>query len=79
MHLVHLANWILGFWIFGSSWIYFTVQRTRKHFIETKIFIKIPIVFKTLFQSVRERVQSGKKNLRCIRKKFKLCERKIFS
>ena len=67
--LVNLVNimlciWFIllsGFWIFGAGWICFTIQKTRKYFIETKIFIKIAIVLKNLFQSVREKVQSRKK------------------
>ena len=61
-----------GFWIFGPSWIRFTIQKTRKYFIETKILTKFQ------FQSVGEKVQSRKKiNLHKI--KLKLCKRKIFS
>ena len=57
VHLVHLANWILDIW---SSWICFTIQKTRKYFIETKVFTKIPMVFKNLFQCVREKGQIKK-------------------
>ena len=32
----------------------FTVQKTRKDFTETKVAIKISIIFKTQFQSLRE-------------------------
>ena len=78
--------WLTRFWIFGSSWICFTIQKTRKYFIETKIFIKIPIVFKNLFKSVREQVQCRKKNLTCIRKILRaifckshpICDSRVF-
>ena len=56
-NLVHFANWILA--IFTN----FTIQKTRKYFIEAKILIKISLVLKNLFQSVREKIQSRQKIL----------------
>ena len=58
VHLVHLVEWILDIW---GKLDMFYYPKDRKYFIETKIFIKILIVFKNLFQSVREKVQSSKK------------------
>ena len=43
------------FTIFSLSLAIFCYPKIRKYFIETKIFIKISIVFKNLFQSVREK------------------------
>ena len=36
----------------------FTIQRSRKYFIETKPFIKISFVLQNLFRSVREKTKS---------------------
>ena len=52
-----LHTWFIrlsGFWIFGQSWICFTIQKTRKYLTETKAFIKIPIVLKNLFQALEK-------------------------
>ena len=48
-HLVHLANWIL------DILIKLDIQKTRNYLTETKTFHKIPMVFKNLLQSVREK------------------------
>ena len=47
VNLVHLANWILA--IFAN----FTILKTRKCLTETKIFIKISIIFKHLFKKIQ--------------------------
>ena len=39
------------------------IQMTRKYLTETKIFIKISIIFKNLFQSMREKLKVEKKIL----------------
>ena len=52
--LVHFDNWIHA--IFGNI----TTQKTRKYFIETKI----PIVYQNLFKSDREKIKSGKIELK---------------
>ena len=46
----------------------FTLQKTRKYLAETKTLIKIPIVFKNLFESIREKLRVEEK-LTCISKK----------
>ena len=55
VHLVHLAKWILDIWAKLDTFDY---TKDKKYLIETKIFIKIPFLFKGLFQSVRGKVQS---------------------
>ena len=44
------------------------LSKERKYFTETKIFIKISIIFKNLFQSVREKIKIEK----VVHEKFKL-------
>ena len=46
----------------------FHYPQNKKYFTETKIFIKIKIVFKNLFQSVREKIRIEK----VVHEKFKL-------
>ena len=48
--LVQLANWILTIWV---SWMFY-YPKDRKLFHRIKIFIKILIILKNLFQSVRK-------------------------
>ena len=75
LNLDNLANLVLA--IFDNLAMFywgFTISKTRKHFTETKIFIKISIVFKNLFQSVRAKIKIEEvvyeKKLSCLRKKF---------
>ena len=75
LNLDNLANLVLA--IFDNLAMFywgFTISKTRKHFTETKIFIKISIVFKNLFQSVRAKIKIEEvvyeKKLNCLRKNF---------
>ena len=38
----------------------FTLQKARKYLTETKTLIKVPIVFKNLFWSIREKLWNEK-------------------
>ena len=71
-HLVHLANWILDI-LFKLD-----IQKTRNYLTEIKTFHKIPMVFKNLLQSVREKF-TVKKKLTWMRKNLSrmLCKKKL--
>ena len=51
VHMIHLINVVLA--ILDN----FTLQKIRKYLTETKTLIKIPIVFKSLVKSVREKLR----------------------
>ena len=61
-------TWLIWFSLFLRIWKCFTIRKTRKYFTETKIFIKISIVFKKVFQIVREKDKIEK----VVHEKFKL-------
>ena len=59
--LVHFANWVLVILVHSANWIHtifknFTIQKTRKHLIETKI----PIIFKNLFKVIEKNKECKK-------------------
>ena len=62
VHTIHSINMVLV--ILDN----FTLQNKRKYFTETKPLIKIPIVFKNLLKSIREKLRVEKK-LTCVSKK----------
>ena len=59
-NLANLANLIPAIFANFANLANFRYPKTRKYFTETKIFIKISIVVKTLFQSVREKIKIEK-------------------
>ena len=85
VNLVNLANLVLAICVnFDMSYY----LKNNKIFHKTKIFMKISIVFKNLFQSVREKIKIekvvhekfksnvlNKKKISCVRKDFKLCKK----
>ena len=56
VHLVHFVHLVI------ANLDNFTIKKSRKYFIETKTFIKISIIFKNLFKSIREKLKVDQKN-----------------